>query len=251
MEVIHVVARKERVKAFGRAALRAMSHGYESPDEVSADRRQAVFQNGQARKAFLLCIVLSLGFGGILEYVLLPLTLGLAVYGVYSVARRYEGRSLRELLDFRHGSWAFLIGDVVLAVAVVFQVANWNRYEPNDARTFIALGGVLVCAQLSIWLFPRFDRRRYVKHDALLSYDAPSKYAHDIVLVSVLSAGLLVGCAPLLLVWTWHGWVALAAVVIYALLALADLYRDARGLLDPHKQYPAWDAEKFQLAEHN
>jgi hypothetical protein len=240
--------KRQRAKAFAKATLLAMSHGYESPDEVSADRRQAAFQNGQARKAFLLCMVLSLGFGGTWGYVLLPLALGVAEYGVYSVARRYEGRPLRELIDFRHGSWAFLIGDVVLAVAIVFQVANWNRYEPSDVRTFTALGGVLVIALLSMWLFRRFDRRRYVKHDALLSYDAPSKYAHDIVLVSVLSAGLLVGSAPLLFAWTWHGWVMVGGVAVYALLGLADLYRDARGQLDPHKQHPAWDAEKFRLA---
>jgi hypothetical protein len=237
--------KRERAKAFAKATLLAMA---DSAYAVPVEAKQVVFKHEQTRLVFVLCMGLSLGFGGIWEYVLVSLVLAWAMYNVYSVARRYEGRPLRELIDFRHGSWAFLIGDVVLAVAIVFQVANWNRYEPSDARTFTALGGVLAIALLSMWLFRRFDRRRYVKHDALLSYDAPSKYAHDTVLVSVLSAGLLVGCAPLLLVWTWHGWVALAAVAIYTLLGLADLYRDARGQLDPHKQHPAWDAEKFRLA---
>ncbi len=149
-----------------------------------------------------------------------------------------EKRPIAGLVDFRHGSWSFLVGDMfVLTTAVVICALAW-RDIPRGF--YVSWQWILLSAALGTAAgiaFHWWDGKNYVSDGFGLSLNSPTKLAHDFVAYPVLFGGLVCVGVPLLSNWSWHTWAVLGCVVIWVVLVLADILRG----LSPLNLHPPWD----------
>lgn len=168
-------------------------------------------------------------------------------YWMIQLDHAWEGRSRRDVFNWRGQSWS-LYGDALLLMPAAV-VAKYAWYDDHVHLPWWARHGWwLALAAVGGWLFAivfqLLDQRRYPSE----SLDGPAKVYHDDVLIPVY-VGVLIGAAlPVLIAWDGYqvpilsligGWIVLAAVdgLRYG---LKGKYR-----LEPEMQHPRWDEKKF------
>lgn len=181
-----------------------------------------------------------------------------------TVAVVAEERSLGQVLDWRHQSWAFLFGDfIVLVVALTLAAKLWQQLPTTYGsgrrlkktfwrrRQWVAICLVLG-ALVALYIHER-DVAGYAAAGAHASAFTPSKLVHDIFGSSIYAGTLALTVLPVLVVpllpryrgeeyddhyacrYHWEHFVIASCIAIFAVLLALDGFRN----LDPALLHPA------------
>lgn len=120
------------------------------------------------------------------------------------------------LVDFRHGSWAFLFGDTLFLPIMAAAIAigwrhNWFGLSWHWLVICLVIGVVVGLA------FHHHDASFYSE----AAFNSPTKLWHDLVAYPVLFGGLVFGLVPMIRQLPWV-WVALALFALWLLAGVAD-----------------------------
>lgn len=155
-----------------------------------------------------------------------------------------EGRSLKKAIDLKTQSWAFLLGDVGLAIGLMFGTIAWQALPAGGFWTsWVWLVACLLFGLTAGVVFHVWDRNNYRKAGAIAHADAPSKIVHDLLVYPYLVGILHFVWVPLLFngMPHWGAWVLTSMVAVWAILMIRD---NVVGM-NPHELHPpyTWQSE--------
>ena len=163
---------------------------------------------------------------------------------LYFLATKLELRNWQDILNPKHGSWAFLFGDTfVITLGIGISAYSWRRLPRDGWHCSWQWSVFCLAAGLAAgYAFHLLDRGNYVGAGIPFAVFSPTKIAHDGVAYPVLFGGLLFSGWPVVVKqWDMGRWVVVC-VAVWILLCICDMLRG----LDPTKLHIEWDTVRFR-----
>jgi hypothetical protein len=209
------------------------------------------------KRAYAVCFLVALAFFSCIvwldhsgQWLLAGLVAAASSYTVMAVARNIIEGSDLPLFDLKHGSWAFLIGDAGLGLAVMAgsytrNSHHWDNSSWGSSTTWAAVA-LIVGYGMGLGFHYVLDKGGYtkVRADALLY--SPSKMAHDFVTYPALAGAMVYICVPVAFSSIWRYNTGPYLMMLAFLVWIVGVAHDASGL-DVWKLHPVYDWKQHKV----